>query len=66
MEHTVNLYEQIVDRYILIRRVNITFNHFQNEVYQQYDLFTNPIEMEREHELQKAILDIKERFGKIY
>ena len=34
------------------------------ELYRQYDLFTSPEDAEREHRLQKAILEIKERFGK--
>ena len=35
-----------------------------DEGYAQYDLFTDPAEMEREHRMQKAMLDIKEKFGK--
>lgn len=35
-----------------------------DEQYQQYDLFTDPAELEREHRMQEAILDIKEKFGK--
>ena len=35
-----------------------------DELYQQYDIFTNPAQMEKEHRVQEAVLDIKERFGK--
>ena len=40
------------------------FNQVVDEQYQQYDLFTDPAELEREHRMQEAILDIKEKFGK--
>ena len=44
--------------------MNVTFNHVVDEAYKQYDLFTDPAEMEREHRLQTAMLDIKGKFGK--
>lgn len=62
--YTVKLYERIVDRTTPIHRVNLSFNNVVDEVYQQYDLFTDPAELEREHRLQKAMLDIKEKYGK--
>lgn len=61
---TEQLYCQIVDPHIFVRRMTITFNQVVNEQYQQYDLFTDPSEVEREHRLQETILDIKEKFGK--
>ncbi|MDO4321873.1 MAG: DNA repair protein [Lachnospiraceae bacterium] len=62
--YAVELYERIVDRHIPIRRVTLTFNHVIDEAYQQYDLFTDPAELEREHRIQQAMLDIKEKYGK--
>lgn len=62
--HTVKLYEKIVDRFRSVRRMTLTLNHVVDERYRQYDLFTNPAELEKEHQLQKAMLDIKEKFGK--
>ena len=38
----LNLYEQIVDQYTPVHRVNLSFNHVMDELYQQYDLFTDP------------------------
>lgn len=64
MDYTVRLYERIVDRYTPIHRFFLTFNNVVDEVYQQYDLFTDPAELEREQRIQKAMLDIKEKFGK--
>ena len=62
--YTEQLYEQIVDHFSPIRRITITFNHVVDEALRQYDLFTDPAELEREHQLQKAILEIKDKFGK--
>lgn len=62
--YTQRLYEKIVDRHTPVHRVYLTFNNVVDEMYQQYDLFTDPAELEREHKMQKAMLDIKEKFGK--
>ena len=62
--YVVNLYEQIVDRHTPIRRFNVTFNNVVDEMYKQYDLFTDIEDAEREHRMQKAMLDIKDKFGK--
>ena len=63
-KYTEQLFDRIVDRYAPVRRISLTFNHVMDELYRQYDLFTSPEEEERERRLQKAILEIKERFGK--
>lgn len=64
ISYTEQLYEKIIDKHAFIRRVTLTFNNVVDEMYKQYDLFTDPAELERENKLQKAILDIKNRFGK--
>ncbi len=64
MSYTEKLYERIVDRRTPIHRIYLTFNNVVDETYQQYDLFVDPAELEKEHRLQKAMLDIKEKFGK--
>ncbi|NMB43799.1 MAG: Y-family DNA polymerase [Clostridiales bacterium] len=64
MNYTQKLYERIVDKHKPIRRMNVTFNNVVDEAYMQYDLFTSPEELEKELSIQKAILDIKEKFGK--
>lgn len=76
------LYDRIVDRNLLIRRITITANRLvdeasvnHNEEYRQLDLFTDYEELnkkqaeeeenlEREKRMQKAMLDIKKKFGK--
>lgn len=64
MAATVQLYERIVDRHVPVHRMYLSYNNVVDEAYQQYDLFTDPAELEKEHKLQKAMLDIKEKFGK--
>lgn len=64
MAYTEKLYERIVLPNTSIRRINLTFNNVVDEMYKQYDLFTDPVELERENKMQKAMLDIKKKFGK--
>lgn len=61
---TVQLYEKIVDRRCPVQRMYLAFNNVVDEMYQQYDLFTDPAELEKEHKMQKVMLDLKEKFGK--
>ncbi len=58
------LYEKIIPKHMGIRRVNLTFNNVIDEAYQQYDLFIDPVELERERKIQHAMIDIKKKFGK--
>ena len=58
------LYEKIVHPCIPIRRINICCNRVMDQLYQQYDLFLDPMELKKERDIQKAMIEIKERFGK--
>lgn len=62
--YAVQLYDKIIDRHTPIHRFTVTFNNVIDEVYQQYDLFTNLEALEKERKMQKAMLDIKSKFGK--
>ena len=64
LPYVEQLYDRIVDRNCMIKRINMSFNNVIDEAYQQYDLFTDPAELERERKMQKAMLDIKKKFGK--
>ena len=64
LPYVEQLYDRIVDRNCMIKRINMSFNNVVDEAYQQYDLFTDPAELERERKMQKAMLDIKKKFGK--
>lgn len=63
-EHFVELYKKITDHNAPIRKINITFNDVIDEAYEQYDLFTNPAELEKNRRIQHAVIDIKKKFGK--
>ncbi len=78
----MKLYDRIVDKNLLIRRITIGANHVtdekianKEESYEQLDLFTDYSELikkrkqeekllEKEKNMQKAILSIKKRYGK--
>ncbi len=82
MDAVTELFERIVDKNLLVRRVNITANHVVDEEtvqksddFEQLDLFTDygavqakkeeeEAELSREKSMQKAMLDIKKKFGK--
>ena len=64
MESAVVLYQRIVDGQTPIRRVSLTYNHVEPDMYCQYDIFSSPARVEKERRLQRAVLDIKHRFGK--
>ncbi len=60
----VDLYEKIADKNGGYKRVNISFTDIAKDEFEQLDLFTDPIEREKERNMQKAILSIKKKFGK--
>ncbi len=58
------LYEQIVNPEWSIHRINITCNNVMPEAYHQYHFFVDVEELERNREVQKAVISIKNKFGK--
>ncbi|MDF2843094.1 MAG: repair protein [Herbinix sp.] len=62
--YIMKLYERIVDKGKPIRRLGLSCNNIIDEAYEQYDLFTDPAEMEKDRKLQRAAIDIKNKFGK--
>ena len=74
-DNLINLFENIIDKSLLVRRINICLSNLDNEsnkkdkVYTQLNLFSsdNTIDLEKEKEnvhLQKEIIKIKDRYGK--
>lgn len=77
-EAVMKLYDRIIDKRLLTRRINITANNVIDEEkaeredrYEQIDLFNNYKEVEanknkekKERNLQRSILDIKKKYGK--
>ncbi len=63
-KHMLALYDKVVDKSLGVRKLNMSFNHLIDEAFEQYDLFTNPAELEKDRKLQKAALEIQKKFGK--
>ena len=76
-ENIMKLYEQIVNKQLLIRKINITVNNVVSENmvktsdYEQINLFVDYKEVnekrkkeEAEKEIQKAMINIKSKYGK--
>ena len=68
MENMIKLYDRIVNRNLLVRRINITANNVISEdlvkdkpIIQQFDLFTdyNEVEINREKQKEEEIKDKK-------
>lgn len=64
VEYAVRLYDRIIDPYAEIRRINLSFNNVVPEGTMQYDLFSAPENLEREKNLQIAMLEIQHKYGK--
>ena len=64
LSYVEQLYRRIVSANGGVRRANLSFNNVVDEAYQQYDLFCDPVELERERNMQRAMIDIKKKFGK--
>ena len=60
----IRLYEEIVDTTLPIRRVTICCNNVVPEEYAQYSFFLDTENLVKNRKLQKAVLSIKDRFGK--
>ena len=74
----MQLYERIINKDLVVRRINITANNVINvleaekkKTYEQIDLFIDYHQKEveqqeekKERNLQKAMINIKEKYGK--
>jgi DNA polymerase V len=60
----MELYDRIVSKELMVRRVTLSANNLVEERYEQYDLFTDPVEQAKERKMQEAMLSIKKKFGK--
>ena len=76
-EAVMKLFDDIVDRELLVRRMYVVANHVKSagevegKQYEQLDMFTddqtrsvNDEKLEREKRRQKAMLEIREKYGK--
>ena len=60
----VKLYERIVNPRYEIRRMYIVANNVAPEEYVQYSFFMPAENLEKDRKVQKAVLEIKNKFGK--
>lgn len=60
----VSLYERIINPLFPIRRVTLSCNNVIPEEYHQYSFFLDAAKSERNRKVQKAVLEIKHKFGK--
>lgn len=58
------IYLEIVDSNLKIRRVGIGLNNLKNNKYRTLNLFDDEIELEKELKANKAIIQIREMYGK--
>jgi len=61
---TLALFDRIADRKKLIRRLAISFNDVCDEACEGYDFFTDWNAVEKERIRERAVLSIKDRYGK--
>ncbi len=59
-----DLYEQVVNPAYQVRRMFVVANGVIPEEYMQYSFFLSAENLERDRKVQKAVLEIKNKFGK--
>lgn len=64
LSYVEQLYRRIVRPGAYIRRITLTYTGVMTEDYQQFDLFSNPEETEKDVKAQRAVISIKQRYGR--
>ena len=64
LSYVEQLYRRIVRPGAYIRRSTLTYTGVMTEDYQQFDLFSNPEETEKDVKAQRAAISIKQRYGR--
>lgn len=64
MTAVLELYDRIITKELMVRRITLGAGHLVEEGCEQFDLFTDPAELEKERRMQEAMLSIKKKFGK--
>ena len=62
MEALLRAFDQRVDRRLLVRRLGVAAGDIRDG-YVQMDMFTDPAALEQEEHIQRALLEIRRRFG---
>ena len=64
LSYVEQLYRRIVRPGAYIRRITLTYTGVMTEDYQQFDLFSDPEETEKDVKAQRAAISIKQRYGR--
>ncbi|MBO5550572.1 MAG: DNA repair protein [Lachnospiraceae bacterium] len=64
MPAAVRLFERITNRHQPIRRLSITCNNVVPEDYVQLSIFTDAERIEKDRDMQRAVIKLKDRYGK--
>lgn len=64
LSYVEQLYRRIVRPGAYIRRITLTYTGVMTEDYQQFDLFSDPEETEKDVRAQRAVISIKQRYGR--
>lgn len=64
LSYVEQLYRRIVRPGAYIRRITLTYTGVMTEDYQQFDLFSNPEETEKDVKAQRAAISIKQHYGR--
>ncbi len=64
IDAVVKLYDEIKNPNYPMRRVTVNFCNLAPEGFEQFNLFVNPEDLVKEKSIQKAMIDIKHKYGK--
>lgn len=64
LSYVEQLYRRIVRPGAYIRRITLTYTGVMTEDHQQFDLFSDPEETEKDVKAQRAVISIKQRYGR--
>lgn len=64
LQEFINLYKRIINPAYPIRQIAISFGNVVNECYEQFDLFADYEDIEKEKRVQEALVSIKNKYGK--
>ena len=63
-EALLYIFDYIVDRDLLVKRINISANNVSFEKVKQLELFTDVQEIKKEESIQQVVLNIHKKYGK--
>lgn len=58
------LYKKIINPNYPIRQIGISFSNVKDEIYEQFDLFADQEDIEKEKRVQEALVHIRNKYGK--